>query len=136
MNNYKGRLEKSAEIERCHKSPYGEFSDVILRSIKGECLEIGCGDGVWTSLFRDRCRTLFSLDLSLRRVQRTRKANTRVNFVLCDARYLPFKDEAFDSVFALEVIEHLPNVFEHSRFLQEIKRVLKRGGGSLNLYAQ
>ena len=132
MSEYRNILDKYVDEKKyCKESEYKDYAEFILQFVKGRCLEIGCGDGAWTPLFRDRCRVLFSLDLSLKRVKRTRKANPQVNFVLCDARYLPFKNEAFDSVVALEVIEHLPNVFEHSRFLQEIKRVLKREGVAL-----
>jgi len=40
--------------------------------------------------------------------------------------YLPFKDEAFDFVTFLGTIEYLDN---HEHAINEIKRVLKRGGG-------
>lgn len=42
------------------------------------------------------------------------------NFVLCDARYLPFKDLAFSDVYCAQVIEHLPEPLE---LLKELCRV-------------
>jgi SAM-dependent methyltransferase len=45
--------------------------------------------------------------------------------VLGVAEELPFKDEAFDAVFSLNVLEHVKDPFKSAK---EISRVLKRGG--------
>ena len=45
--------------------------------------------------------------------------------VLGVAEDLPFKDESFDAVFSLNVLEHVRNPFRCAR---EISRVLKKGG--------
>jgi len=47
--------------------------------------------------------------------------------VFADARLLPFRDAAFSLVVFSEVLEHLPRGTE-ARALQEINRVLTRGG--------
>jgi ubiquinone/menaquinone biosynthesis C-methylase UbiE len=53
--------------------------------------------------------------------------NDRVDSIVADARYLPFKDEAFDAVIAVHVIGHM---IRHDRELcsSEAARVLKTGG--------
>jgi SAM-dependent methyltransferase len=48
-----------------------------------------------------------------------------VRFVCYDGSTLPFKDETFDCIFCVDVIEHLPNP-EH--FVSEFRRVLVPGG--------
>lgn len=45
------------------------------------------------------------------------------NFVLADARFLPFRDDAFDVVICSQLIEHLENPFS---LLKELFRVSKQ----------
>ena len=45
--------------------------------------------------------------------------------VYADAHYLPFKDETFNRVLCLHIIEHLKRPFDA---LLEVKRVLKKSG--------
>jgi ubiquinone/menaquinone biosynthesis C-methylase UbiE len=49
----------------------------------------------------------------------------RVDFVLSDARFLPFKDRVFDLVICSQLLEHMQNIEE---MLLETKRVLKVDG--------
>jgi ubiquinone/menaquinone biosynthesis C-methylase UbiE len=42
------------------------------------------------------------------------------NFVLCDARYLPFKDKTFQGVYAFNVLEHIN---DYMKALKELNRV-------------
>jgi ubiquinone/menaquinone biosynthesis C-methylase UbiE len=42
------------------------------------------------------------------------------NFVMCDLRHLPFKDEFFQSVYAFNVLEHIP---DYKTAVRELKRV-------------
>lgn len=109
---------------------YTEFLDFISQYIKGKCLEIGCGNGTWTTFLRKNCSNLVSVDLSKERMRRAREGidDLEINFVLCDARFLPFKDFSFDTVCAFEVIEHLPNYSEQLKFLSEVKRVVSNNG--------
>ena len=50
----------------------------------------------------------------------------RVDIVVADVRFIPFRDETFDSLISLELIEHIP--VGATRIFQEIFRVLKPGG--------
>lgn len=53
-----------------------------------------------------------------------------VDFVVADARYLPFVEDTFDVIFSYSVLQHLSK--EHVRqVLSEIKYTLKKGGESL-----
>lgn len=121
-------MELSVEIERCQPGVYQEFKGRVLSHAKGKCLEIGCGDGVWSRILKEHVQELVALDLSCRRIEIARKDNPEVKFILSDARELPFKDKSFETIYALEVIEHLPSYAEQVRFLQEISRVLEEDG--------
>lgn len=47
------------------------------------------------------------------------------SFLLTNAEVLPFKKDSFDFIFAREVIEHF---YRPDKFIEEVKRVLKRNG--------
>jgi predicted SAM-dependent methyltransferase len=57
-----------------------------------------------------------------------RKAKGHIEFTTVDARSLCFNKESFDIVYAMSVIEHIEGKDGDSIALQELKRVLKRGG--------
>jgi len=47
------------------------------------------------------------------------------NAILANAEDLPFRDNYFDLIFAREVLEH---IFQPNKFIDETKRILKKGG--------
>jgi len=69
-------------------------------------LDVGCGE---------RPRGDVNCDIELRK-------NVE-NFVLCNAEYLPFKDNSFDIVISFYVIEHVPNIY---KFLYELHRIARK----------
>jgi len=79
-------------------------------------LDVGCYDG-----------RLFELTPPALKVGTDLKINVGKNclFLVSSAEYFPFRNSVFDLVTSLEVIEHLPNDFQH---LREIHRVLKPQG--------
>jgi SAM-dependent methyltransferase len=79
-------------------------------------LDLSAGHGESTQLLKDRGWRVVSTEYHTRN-QGWVAANLAESF--------PFKDESFDLVTMLEVIEHLPNI---PRAIGEIARVLKPGG--------
>jgi SAM-dependent methyltransferase len=77
-----------------------------------ETLDLGCGTRLLGS----------TANVDLNTFSNSKKTG---NFILASGLSLPFKDECFDAVTTIEVIEH---VWNPTQFLQEIYRVLKRGG--------
>jgi uncharacterized protein with PIN domain len=82
-------------------------------------LEVGSGDGFVVNALSARCYTI-GLDISLFGLQQV-----RCDRVLGAAQHLPFGDDAFDMVLALEVIEHLPHAI-YVRALREFERLARR----------
>jgi len=92
-------------------------------------LDVGCGDGVLTSMFARLGCQASGIDYSEEAVQFAKQKlsnNSYVNFTQGSAYDLPWPDATFDLVVSSDVIEHLTDV---KKFLQEISRVLKPSGG-------
>jgi ubiquinone/menaquinone biosynthesis C-methylase UbiE len=91
----------------------------------GLILDVGCGKGgleaiVKTVPEKDFNCEFVGVDASLEMLS---VAKSFVDHVVCaSADHLPFKDKAFDAVFSIEVIEHLPKDKGYS-LIQEIERV-------------
>lgn len=66
-------------------------------------------------------------DESMKRVWQIIKNKTNVEFRFYDGIHIPFANEYFDVIFTYAVIEHIPPS-EINNIMQEVKRVLKRGG--------
>ncbi|MCI0605150.1 methyltransferase domain-containing protein [bacterium] len=87
-------------------------------------LDIGTADGLLLDLVCEKVRPSIAIGLDLS--WGLLKSNTRNQQILqADAERLPFPDSHFDAAIATAIIEHLPNP---TRFIEEIKRVLKPGG--------
>lgn len=111
-----------------HHRRFKEVSAVIEPCEK--VLDIGSADGVFTNVILKKTRAgkTVGLDVLLSSVSWANKhwsKNKKLKFVVGDAHRLPFKSKEFDAVFAMEVLEH---VFNIKKVIQEIKRVLKKGG--------
>ncbi len=87
----------------------------------GLVLEIGGGDVERVQAMKQIFPNLVELELYFDRIPKLRE----VKFANADAQYMPFKNASFDCVIAHHVIEHIPNDL---LFLQEMYRVLKKGG--------
>ncbi len=52
--------------------------------------------------------------------------DSRFEWVVADARALPFRDRAFDVAFANSVVEHIPGAENRRAFAREVERVAQR----------
>jgi len=114
------------EVNRYHVS-YN-----LLPSDKEKLLDVGCGDGDFIFMAKDKFKECFGVDVSPLRIKRARKRlkerpdKCDLHFSECDVdEGLPFSDSFFDVVSCIAVLEHVlnpPNIVE------EIHRVLKLGG--------
>lgn len=113
-----------ADYTNTFNSLLSEITDV------NNILEVGAGEGFWSKdlaiKFPDT--KIISSDISNNEYA-TRKKNLHnfknVSVIKADATNLKFKDECFDLVICLEVIEHIPN---YDKALSEIFRVNKKFG--------
>ncbi|MEB2308207.1 MAG: methyltransferase domain-containing protein [Candidatus Brocadiaceae bacterium] len=95
-----------------------ENISILSNHIKGDTLDVGCGQKPYEKLFNSSRYIGLELDTIANR--KNKKAD-----YFYDGTTFPFQDNEFDSVIANEVFEH---VFNSDNFLREIHRVLKPGG--------
>src|ERR1043165_1202636 len=102
-----------------HAGGYPELEAFVREhglDVRGKCLEIGCGRGVYQDLASDYTGT----DIS-----ESAGKNLHKPFVQCSATSLPFAESTFDGAWTVWVLEHVPGP---EKALEEIRRVLKPGG--------
>lgn len=97
-------------------------------------LDIGCNWGRWSIAAARKGFRPVGLDPSLEAVLAARRVSRQLgaeaDFVVGDARFLPFRENTFDAVFSYGVYQHLSK--ENVRIsLDEVVRVLKSGGRTL-----
>ena len=109
-------------LERRYRIVSTIFAD---RKGWGKLLDIGCGNGAQTRLFRSGASRIVGLDILPLPEAEGAVARESFDFIRGEAAHLPFGTEVFDSVTAFEVLEHLPD--DHQAVI-EATRLLKPGG--------
>ena len=97
--------------------------------IKGDLLEIGCGEGRGIDLIYPHCDRYTAIDKIGSVIEKLQQRYPAVTFYQMNIPPLgTLGDNSFDSVISFQVIEHIEDDLS---YLQEIKRVLKPGGIAL-----
>jgi ubiquinone/menaquinone biosynthesis C-methylase UbiE len=86
-------------------------------------LDVACGTGRFSRLFRTQGAHVVGLDLSPAMLNQSRDRQSAEAYIEGSALQLPFKDEAFDIAVSVNAFNHLP-AFEEA--IHEICRVSKR----------
>ena len=88
--------------------------------------DIGCYDGTFLSLIKNRDNNFYGIDASDYAVRKAREKGINVKkFFFDDKSKIPFRKSFFDLIIAGEIIEH---IYDTDFFLDEIYRLLKRDG--------
>jgi len=111
-----------------HEQRYSRVSYAysgIAASYVNSLLDIGCGKATY---FEDlNCELKVGLDIDNNFIKAANQIRGKDDFVVGKATRLPFRDNAFDVVLSLELIEHL-NKDVHPILLSEVRRVLRPRG--------
>jgi len=103
--------------------------DVALRHVdpvkESVILDAGCGTGFLFRCLSEKVRLLVGLDTSLgilKEAKKLAKSFPNVHLIRADADFIPFSNGIFDTVFALTLLQNMPNPLW---VLNELKRVGK-----------
>ena len=119
------RKLKRFELNR-HQAVYN-----LLPSGRQRLLDVGCGDGAFIFMAKDKFNECYGVDISWQRIEKAKEAAKRITlkkiaFYQCNVdEQLPFPESFFDVVTAIAVLEH---VFNPPKVVEEIHRVLKPNG--------
>ena len=90
-------------------------------------LDIACGFGSWgyqIRVLKEGSPFILGLDIWKPYVRKTSKLGIYDGTIVADARFLPFRSNAFDIIVACEILEHL-NGKDGLRLIQEMERVCR-----------
>jgi ubiquinone/menaquinone biosynthesis C-methylase UbiE len=90
-------------------------------------LDLGCAEGKIASLFFSE-KSVVGLDNCWDLIKENKKIQTYKALVMADACAMPYKNNAFGSIFSNCVIEHIPDL---DKVLEESARVIKDKGAIL-----
>lgn len=88
-------------------------------------LDVGCGEGIIQYFIRGKVKNLYGIDNSKHELKKAKRRGFITQQINFDEDKFPFKDNFFDVVTCLDVIEH---VKDPTLLLGEIHRILKHGG--------
>ena len=91
------------------------------------CVDVGCGTGFIPSFELPIYRNVVAIDISPGMIEVTRRRlnSDSLNLVVCDADFLPLKNEMADMVSVSSVLHHMPKPFNT---MTETCRILKKRG--------
>jgi SAM-dependent methyltransferase len=117
------------------EAPYYEHKVQLFTEncARGKVLDYGCGVGNYARTLANRGWEVWGVDSNTDRLKEAEAITAREGLsdtcrfveVAIAEKQLPFEDGQFDSIFASEVIEHVPDMLS---FIGELKRVLRKGG--------
>ena len=125
-DHYDKSIKRNLFQKYWHWRRFREVRSVVT-PVEGPMLDVGCHSGTFTEdiLKKIKTKEVYGIDISPSAIALAKKRIPHGHFEVSDAAKLPFKDNFFEAVFCLEVLEHVDNPQE---VLNEIKRVLKVNG--------
>lgn len=130
--DYEQSLWGRGSASRAWSSPTSirlRYAERMLGSLHpgARVLEVGCGAGQFIRAIK-RYRPDLACsgsDISAKAIAAAQEAYDGVTYTVSSEDKLPFTNDTFDAVLVFDVLEHVSNP---GLFLQEIRRVLDRGG--------
>ena len=119
------RIKGSREGDKNEKIP-NEIFDTVSSVLKvgNRLLDVGSGDGYFALYIKDKFSEVFGAEIVKEAALIARKRNVSASVMDLNLS-LSYKDNTFDAVTCLDVIEHL---LDPGSFIDEIYRVLRPDG--------
>jgi len=129
MHKAKERLDPwSEDVDEIQAFLHIQRYERATKEVEGLILDVGCGFGYGSTMLLQMCAqacTVVAIDTSNTALSYAKRKYSGPTYIRADAQAFPFKDMSFDSVVALEVIEHVDNDIH---LLMEVHRVLRDEG--------
>jgi len=130
--NHWTRKEPQNQIQLAFRNHWTLFRELMNNKFFNggkRCLEVGCGRGTISEYFSDHGYHCTLLDLSEYALQRAKEIfslnHLKGTFTIGDVNYLNFKDNSFDVVVSIGLLEHFSDIEPP---IKEQIRVLDTGG--------
>ena len=96
----------------------------LMRSSSGWFLDVGCGFGRFSGIYRNLYTNKVLVDYSIRNLKEySRLHNESGNYYVCaDACSLPFRDDVFDMILSARLIQNVP---DPDILIETLNRILK-----------
>lgn len=110
-----------------HKFRFERFIEA-MRERDGKILEVGCGGGafIYNVLNYYPQLKVYATDFSCSAVYEAKNSiGNRIHWSVADGLAQPFKNECFDTVALMDVVEHVPDI---DILFKESQRILKKDG--------
>jgi len=109
------------------REPYELLETVgsLLKHSSGNLLDVGSGNGDVIMISQERYKSVYGCDISENACKIARKRGLSVLCADFNNGFLPYKDNSIKHITCIEVIEH---IFDPQKLLEELFRLLKRGG--------
>jgi len=102
------------------------FNDYLFAGDK--VLDLGCGNGRYSPLFREKGVDYFGVDSSEELIKIAKDKYPQAKFQVTNTLSLSFPNNFFDKIYSIAVLHHIPSEELRLEFLKELKRILKPGG--------
>jgi 2-polyprenyl-3-methyl-5-hydroxy-6-metoxy-1,4-benzoquinol methylase len=122
VSNYNQTVEFDYQLK---ESRLIKVEKLINSLTPGKMLDIGCSKGVWGTIWKQRGWDVSGIDIDTNSIDISIKAGINAKFCDLNKDKIPFEGQAFDLIFAGEVIEHLVDT---DGFILELYRCLRPGG--------
>ncbi len=109
----------------CQMAAYNLALNKYLKE-DDSCLDVGFGQGYGLKILSKKTKKLSGVEVDKRAVKRALKIfkSQNINILHYDGYNIPFRDNTFDLVTCIDVIEH---VEDYDKLLKEMLRVSKKG---------
>jgi len=103
--------------------------EAVLRNVvlemKDIVLDVGCGTGLLFPHIADKTQRLIAIDISrtlLKQAKKRAKQHPNIALIRADADHTPFKNQTFHALFAITLLQNMPNP---TATLREIERITR-----------
>ncbi len=117
------------KFSKTRNKPWRDF-EFLFEDLpeKVSVLDLGCGNGRFFELFKEKNIYYTGLDKSEKLILKAKEKYPEADFEIGDGLDAPFPSGSFEFVFSIAVLHHMPSEEMRVNFLKEVKRLLKDGG--------